>query len=104
TLSLAQLFPAEFQAFRETGRLPFSTPMDLFDRGFPGHYLRLISRVSLSVVALVPPRRGLRATLIASGISRVVTGGDTFQTLTVRRDPELIAFTSPGNATGLLDL
>jgi hypothetical protein len=104
TFSLAQLFPVEFQRFRETGRLPFATPMSLFDSGFPGHYLRLISRVSLSVVALVPPRRGLRATLIASGISRVVTGGDTFQTLTVRRDPELIAFTSTSSATGLLDL
>jgi hypothetical protein len=104
TFSLAQLFPVEFQRFRETGRLPFATPMSLFDSGFPGHYLRLISRISLSVVALVPPRRGLRATLIASGISRVVTGGDTFQTLTVRRDPELIAFTSTSSATGLLDL
>jgi len=104
TFSLAQLFPVEFQRFRETGRLPFATPMSLFDSGFPGHYLRLISRVSLSLVALVPPRRGVRATLIASGISRVVTGGDTFQTLTVRRDPELIAFTSTSSATGLLDL
>lgn len=104
TFSLAQLFPVEFQRFRETGRLPFATPMSLFDSGFPGHYLRLISRVSLSVVGLVPPRRGLRATLIASGISRVVTGGDTFQTITVRRDPELIAFTSTSSATGLLDL
>ncbi|WP_374562910.1 hypothetical protein [Ideonella sp.] len=104
TFSLAQLFPAEFQRFRETGSLPFATPMALFDRGFPGHYLRLLSRVSLSMIALVPPRQGVRATLIASGISRVVTGGDTFQAVTVRRDPELIAFTSTSNATGLLEL
>ena len=31
TFSLAQLFPAEFQRFRETGSLPFATPMALFD-------------------------------------------------------------------------
>lgn len=102
--SLARLVPAEFQRFRETGSLPFATPMALFDQGFPGHYLRLIKRVRVSVIALVPPTHGIRATLIASGISRVISGGDVFQTLVVRRDPELIAFTSPSNATGLLEL
>jgi hypothetical protein len=104
TFSLARLFPAEFQRFRETGSLPFATPMALFDQGFPGHYLRLIKRVRLSLIALIPPTHGLRATLIASGLSRVVSGGDVFQTIVVRRDPELIAFTSPSNATGLLEL
>ncbi len=104
TFSLARLFPVEFQNFRDTGSLPFATPMSLFDRGFPGHYLRLIKRVRVSMIALVPPVQGLRATLIASGISRVVTGGDVFQAIIVRRDPELIAFTSTSNATGLLEL
>ena len=47
--------PAEFQRFRETGVLPFATPMALFDHRFPGHYLRLIKRVGVSLVALVPP-------------------------------------------------
>jgi hypothetical protein len=104
TFSLARLFPLEFQQFRESGRLPFATPMSLFDRGFPGHYLRLIKRVSVSIIALIPPVRGVRATLISSGISRVVTGGDVFQSIIVRRDPELIAFTTPSNATGLIEL
>jgi hypothetical protein len=104
TFSLARLFPAEFQRFRETGSLPFATPMALFDQGFPGHYLRLIERVHVSLIALIPPTHGIRATLIASGLSRVVSGGDVFQTIVVRRDPELIAFTSPSNATGLLEL
>ncbi|MGB0127643.1 MAG: neuraminidase-like domain-containing protein [Rhodocyclaceae bacterium] len=104
TFSLAQLFPAEFQRFRDTGSLPFTTSMSLFDQGFPGHYLRLIKRVRVSVIALIPPTRGLRATLVNSGLSRVVSGGDLFQTVVVRRDPELIAFTSPSNANGLLEL
>ncbi len=51
--------------------------MDAFDADFPGHYLRTVRRVHVSLVALVPPDRGVRATLIGSGISRVVTGGDT---------------------------
>lgn len=104
TLSLARLFPVEFQQFRETGRLPFATPMSVFDQGFPGHYLRLIKRVRVSLVALIPPVRGVRASLGVSGISRVVVGNDAFQTITLRREPELIAFTGTTNATGLLDL
>ncbi|MGH9753407.1 MAG: Ig-like domain-containing protein, partial [Blastocatellia bacterium] len=87
TFSLARLFPLEFQQFRESGRLPFATPMSLFDCGFPGHYLRLIKRVRVSIIGLIPPVRGVRATLISSGISRVVTGGDVFQSVIVRRDP-----------------
>jgi hypothetical protein len=104
TLSLAQLAPAELQSFRETGSLIFVTPMELFDRDFPGHYLRLIRRVRVSVIALAPPTRGLRATLSASGISRVVNGGAAFETVQVRRFGEAVAFTSPVNATGLFEL
>jgi hypothetical protein len=104
TFSLARLAPAEFQRFREDGVLTFATPMDLFDRSFPGQYLRLIKRVRTSVIALVPPTQGISATLINSGISRVVISGNTFQTNVVRRDPEIVAFTSPINATGLFEL
>ena len=74
TISLAQLAPVEFQRFRETGVIPFATPMELFDREFPGHYLRLLRRVRTSVIALVPPSQGIRATLGYRGPSRVVIG------------------------------
>jgi Tc toxin complex TcA C-terminal TcB-binding domain/Bacterial Ig domain len=104
TISLARLAPLEFQRFRETGVLTFATPMQLFDSDFPGHYLRLIKRVRTSVVALIPPNQGIRATLTTSGVSRVVIGGDAFQTISVRRDPESVALTSPMNATGLFEL
>lgn len=77
-ISLAQLDPFAFQQFRETGILIVSTPMELFDRDFPGHYLRLIKRVRTSVIALIPPLEGIKATLSTTGISRVVIGGDLF--------------------------
>ena len=48
---------------RESGVLVFRTPMQIFDRDFPGHYLRLIKRVRVSVIALIPPSEGVRATL-----------------------------------------
>jgi hypothetical protein len=104
TFSLASMAPFDFEQFRQTGVLTFATPMSLFDHDFPGHYLRLIKRVRTSVIALIPPHHGIRASLIASGISRVVTGGDVFQQIVVRRDPELVALTSPLSATGVFEL
>ena len=104
TFSLARLAPLEFEQFRASGTLPFSTPLHLYDRVFPGHFLRLIRRVRISVVALVPPVDGIRATLTASGISRVVVGGDSFQEMVIRRDPEQVALTSPTNASGVFEL
>ena len=91
TLSLAQIAALELQQFRDTGLLVFSTPMDLFDREFPGHYLRLIKRVRVSMIALVPPVRGVRATLSASGLSRVIVAGDEFVPVLLSRSPEAIA-------------
>jgi hypothetical protein len=105
SFSLSQLAPYEFEEFRRTGVLLFRTPMALFDRSFPGHYLRLIKRIRLSVVALIPPIRGIRATLTTSGISRVVVKAfDVFDTVTVHRQPEQVALTSPMNATGVFEM
>jgi hypothetical protein len=104
TISLARMVPVEFQRFRETGVLTLRTPMELFDRDFPGHYLRLIHKVRTSVTALIPPTEGIRATLSTSGLSRVVIGPEVFQTVVVRRAPESVALTSPSNATGMFEL
>jgi Tc toxin complex TcA C-terminal TcB-binding domain len=104
TFSLASLAPAEFQRFRETGVMIFATPMEMFDRDFPGHYLRLIRRVRTSVIALIPPTQGIHATLTSSGLTRTVIGPEVFQTVPIRRDPEFVALTSPFNATGQFEL
>lgn len=104
TISLARLDPVAFQSFRQTGVMIFATPSEMFDRDFPGHYLRLIKRVRTSVIALIPPTDGIKATLTTLGISRVVIGGDLFQTTVVNRAPESVALTSPINATGLFEL
>jgi hypothetical protein len=104
TISLAQLDPLAFQLLRDTGVLRFRTPMELFDRDFPGQYLRLIRRVRTSVLALVPAPQGIRATLSTTGTSRVVIGGDNFGQVVVQRGPETVALTSPAGATGLFEL
>ncbi len=104
TMSLAQLFPAEFEVFRQTGVLTFRTRMDWFDRDFPGHYLRLVKRVRTSVIALVPPGEGIRARLATTGVSRVVVGGDAFQMVVTQRGSESVSLTSPIEATGLFEM
>jgi hypothetical protein len=105
TFSLAELVPLELQRFRETGVLRFNTPGELFDRSFPGHYLRLIRRVRTSIVALIPPVRGISASLSTPGISRVVLGEEgSFREAIVWREPEMVALTSPNGATGVFEL
>lgn len=104
SFSLSQLDPFAFQQFKRTGILNFDTSGKVFDRRFPGQYLRLIKQVRISVIALVPPVQGISATLTSSGISRVVIAGDVFQTVAIRRDPESIAFTNPIGASGIFEL
>lgn len=104
TISLAQLVPAEFQRFRESGVLVFATPAELFDRDFPGLYLRLLRRVSVSVIALVPPVDGVKATLSSTGVSRAVVGPEPFQNVVIRREPETVAISVPIGGTGAVEV
>src|SRR5262249_15994015 len=53
---------------------------------------------------LVPTTEGIRATLSNTGISHVVIGGDSFQTVTIRRDPETIALTAPIGSSGVFEM
>lgn len=104
TISLSSLAPMEFQRFRQTGEIVFGTPMAMFDRDFPGHYMRLIKKVKVNVIGLIPPFEGIKATLTSSGITRTVIGGDIFQETVIRRDPEVIALTSARDATGMFEM
>ncbi|MBN1254273.1 MAG: hypothetical protein JXA50_03275 [Deltaproteobacteria bacterium] len=105
TISLASNAPIEFQRFKQSGILDFATLLEDFEKEFPGHYLRLIKRIRVSVIALIPPTYGIRAELLNTGSSWVVIESNgIFQKILVRRDPEKIAFTSSQNATGLFEL
>ena len=104
TISLRELDPFAFQQFLDTGVLPFTLPMDLFDWDFPGHYLRLIRQIRTTVIALIPPNQGIRASLSSTGMSRVVVDNGMFQTQILRRPPETLSLSAPYNSTGLFDL
>jgi hypothetical protein len=103
-ISLASMMPADFEMFREgTGRLPFRTLSRWFDEDFPGHYLRLIRGVRLTVVALVPPLDGIHATLTNAGISKVMLG-PPFTETTIRANPEQAAYSGAYQASGVFQL
>ena len=104
TFSLSALDPVRFQRFLETGIMQFATLMDHYDREFPGHYLRLIKRVRVSVIALTPPTQGIRATLSNMGVSRVVINDNGFRPVVVHHGPQSVALSAPLNATGLFEL
>ncbi|MAC96745.1 MAG: hypothetical protein CMC96_14735 [Flavobacteriales bacterium] len=104
TISLSTLAPYEFQQFKESGLITFATDMELFDRDYPGHYLRLIKKVDVSVIALVPPIDGVKASLSGLGLSRVVTGGPLFQEQSIRRNPETMTLSSANSDSGLVPL
>ena len=104
-ISLAALDPIAFQDFRQTGVLYFSTPEKMFDKDFPGHYLRVVKRIKTSVIALIPPVEGIKATLSNVGLSYSVTKNSTlFQRTSIKRDPESVVLTSPIDATGVFEL
>src|SRR5205823_646651 len=58
-------------------------------------------RVTVSLVALVPPTDGIHATLLSSGISRVVVGPDIFQPIAVRREPQSVALSAAAASSGV---
>lgn len=106
TISLAQLFPEEFQSFRETGVLNFQLTNRMFDYDFPGQYLRLISGLKLGVIGLTPVYGGIKAMLTSGSTSyTVIEANNTFQRVPIKRlENEEIALSSPLSNNGLFEL
>lgn len=110
SISLVASAPVELDRFKygtgagDLGRLRFRTLMEWFDTDFPGHYLRLIKAVKVTVIALVPPLDGIRATLRCGGISKVVVGGPPFKERVIKRPEEAVALSAPYQASGVFAL
>lgn len=68
-VSIATLFPAQFDAFRETGLLSIETDLYEFDRLHPGFYGQRLEAVEVQVIGLLP-EGGLNGTLMAGGVTR----------------------------------
>lgn len=76
TVSLQQLlgahWDAELEQLRERGELNFELRSADFDRDYPGHYLRQLVRVSVSIPAVLGPYQDIKAVLSQSYSATVI--------------------------------
>ncbi|KAK6452844.1 hypothetical protein FP744_10009095 [Trichoderma asperellum] len=63
TISLRQVDPMALMRLRISGSATFSLNEMLFDMDFPGHYMRRIRSVAVTIPAVVGPHTGVNATL-----------------------------------------
>jgi hypothetical protein len=63
SVSLRQVNPIAFLELRENGVCEFTLPEVLFDMDYPGHYMRRIKSVALTVPCVVGPYTSLNCTL-----------------------------------------
>lgn len=62
-VSLVQLNPIALIELRETGKCSFEVPEALFDLDYPGHFMRRLKTVSLTIPCVTGPYTGVSCTL-----------------------------------------
>jgi hypothetical protein len=74
-ISLLQLKPLALIALKETGTCLLELPEALFDADYPGHYMRRIKSVSLTIPCVVGPYTSINCTLtLLSSETRIKSG------------------------------
>jgi hypothetical protein len=68
-ISVATDFPAQFDAFRNTGLLKFETDLYEFDRRHPGFYAQRIETVEVELIGVLPDNTAPEGTLTAGGVT-----------------------------------
>ncbi|EEJ2305794.1 hypothetical protein YI53_003914 [Salmonella enterica subsp. enterica] len=117
TISLKNLPDFDLKDLKDNGKASFSLTESLFDDDYPGHYLRQIKSITVTLPALVGPYQDVRMTLTQSG-SRVLlkpdingvsylndpTKGSASNILTNPRASQQVAVSSGLNDAGLFVL
>ncbi len=62
-ISLAQVSPLSLMTLKETGKCTIALPEWLFDMDYPGHYMRRIKSVSISIPCVAGPFTSVNCTL-----------------------------------------
>jgi hypothetical protein len=71
-ISMRQMFPVELLQLKTTGQCEIEIPEWLFDLDYPGHYMRRIKNVSLTLPCVVGPFVGVHCRLtLLSSITRI---------------------------------
>jgi hypothetical protein len=81
TVALSQLDPIALMRLKETGLCDFALTEQLFDQDYPGHYMRQIASLSVSIPAVIGPYQNFRATLTQLS-----------DTVVLSADPQAVAF------------
>ncbi|MBO4968837.1 MAG: phage tail tape measure protein, partial [Pseudomonas sp.] len=107
TLSLRTLLDKEWTTLRDQminqGTLDFELSKALYEADYPGHYLRRIKSISVSLPATLGPYQDIRATLsqTRNQIQRSQNSGDVLDDLRVN---EQVALSTGLNDSGLFTL
>ncbi|ETS87119.1 hypothetical protein PFICI_00947 [Pestalotiopsis fici W106-1] len=116
TISLRQLDPLALLRLRITGVAEFSIPEVQYDMDFPGHYMRRIRSVAVSIPAVIGPTTGLNATLTLTQhqyrVSPLAGGGTAKDYLSTTADAfrsdavpvSSVAISSGTNDAGVFEL
>lgn len=74
-VSLLQLDPLALVQLRETGRCFFRLPEEIFDLDYPGHYMRRVKSVSITLPCVTGPYTTISCTLrLLKNSVRITTG------------------------------
>jgi hypothetical protein len=77
-VSLMLLDPMSLIRLKETGSCPLELPETLFDMDYPGHYMRRIKSVSLTIPCVTGPYTGIHCTLtLLSNKTRINSNAQT---------------------------
>jgi Tc toxin complex TcA C-terminal TcB-binding domain/Neuraminidase-like domain/Salmonella virulence plasmid 28.1kDa A protein len=114
-ISLLQLKPLALIALKETGTCTIELPEALFDADYPGHYMRRIKSVSLTIPCVVGPYTSINCTLtLLSSETRIKStpaspynkkpDGDDDRFITNFAAMQSIATSTAQNDSGLFEL
>ncbi|MFN0088301.1 MAG: neuraminidase-like domain-containing protein [Blastocatellia bacterium] len=114
-LSLAMLDPLALIRLRETGQCFVDLPETLFDMDYPGHYLRRIKTVSLTIPCVTGPYTSINCTLtlLANSVRRAANPSSPYPRIVEGDDPRFadsvgaiqsIATSSAQNDSGMFEL
>ena len=113
-ISLSALDPQALIRLRETGTAEFRVPEALFDMDYPGHFMRRIKSVSVTIPCVTGPYTGVSATLrlltnrfrtdadVTAGY--LATGDDDPRFRTNRASTRAITTSNGQNDSGLFEL
>jgi Tc toxin complex TcA C-terminal TcB-binding domain len=111
-ISLVLLDPIALITLKESGQCPVSLPEALFDTDYPGHYLRRIKSVSLTIPCVTGPYTSVNCTLTLQSnqtrIDNVASSVDDYRQpshfLTSLAATQSIATSSAQNDNGMFEL